>query len=140
MANHVHNHISVQGNEAALAKFKELFDRVEDDNLDDIFEEKCPDDNWYDWRINNIGAKWATVEDVDVDYAIVVSAWSAVIQACEYISKQLFEIDPDHIITLSAEDEMPNWFGVYIFAEGELYDHTEWDWDELKDILLLKSE
>jgi hypothetical protein len=135
MANHVNNFIEINGaDEAQLKRFNEIIDRTDETNrLVFIFPEYSDEmDDSFNFNVEKVGAKWAHVEDRYDDAVNVQSAWSAVTSAVEYLSS-LF---PEGVyFTLTAEDEMPNWFGAYVFAQGEMTDYEEWDWDELVTIV-----
>jgi len=135
MANHVYNFIQINGaDEEQLKRFNEIIDRTsETKRLVFIFPEYSDEmPEAYTFNVDRVGAKWADVEDRYDDAVIVTSAWGAVTDAVAYLSS-LF---PEGVyFTLTAEDEMPNWFGAYVFAQGEMTDFEEWDWDELVPIV-----
>ena len=139
MANHVYNYLMVYGNDAALAKLAEINSRCDPDQDDASFlhynRKNMPDPNEhdynYEWYLNEVGAKWAIWESSDKDSITITSAWGGVIPLATAISKEVAEADPNAYITMSCEDEMPNWFGVYVFHSGQLYDMSEWDYDNL---------
>ena len=139
MANHVSNYLMVYGNDAAHAKLAEINSRCNHEQDDASFlhydRKNMPNPNEYDynyeWYNNEVGAKWATWEDGDQDFISITSAWGGVIPLAAAISKEVAEADPNAYITLACEDEMPNWFGVYVFHNGQMYDSDEWEYDDL---------
>jgi hypothetical protein len=153
MANHVSNYISVYGNDAALEAFMTICNRVSDTDPDAAesyhigdasYMRKdrldMPDPNEYNYNyeyyLNEVGAKWAFLEEYDEGYANLTSAWGGLIPLAKYISEEIAEADPNSYITLTCEDEMPNWFSVHAFHKGEQYDYAEWDWDDLVNSIL----
>lgn len=153
MANHVNTYVSlVFGNEeAGKAKLQELYSRLEgwgeegkyDWNLHDIFGIPETDEldehgnptgpGTYSWNIENMGAKWAYIEDADEDAFRVVSAWGVPTDAIEYVVKELAEADPDVRAEITAEDEMPNWVYAAVADKDGIYDGVEWQWEEIME-------
>ena len=132
MANHVSNYVTFNGNEAAEARWKEIFDKDMMENVADYHPEN-PDEYDWEWQCNNIGPKWATMEDINDDSFSATSAWGPISEFAEWLSGELGEVDPESYVILEAEDEMPNWFGVYIYQNGLVLDYTEFNWEELQE-------
>ena len=140
MANHVDNYITVDGNEAVEKEWNKLFtdygEKVErpsyhGDGTINMWEyheiQKHPflegydEDNWYSWGCENIGAKWANLEDADEGHAYIVSAWSPIIPYMESLYEHLLKFDEEVILRCQYEDEFRNFIGV-------------WENDELEEI------
>ena len=62
------------------------------------FLEGYEEDNWYNWGCENIGAKWAHIEDADEFSSYIVSAWSPVIPYLESLYYHLSMIDEDVLL------------------------------------------
>mgnify|MGYP001156998268 FL=1 len=147
MANHVYNYITVDGNEAVQKEWDKLFtnygEKVErpsyhGDGTIEIWEwyeiQKHPflegydEDNWYNWGCENIGAKWAHIEDADEFSAYIVSAWSPVIPYLESLHQHLIKLDEEVVIKCNYEDEFRNFIGTWFNG-----DYEEIDGDELTE-------
>ncbi len=133
MANHVSNYITMScNNDACQKEWDKLFvsygEEVErpsyhGDGTIKIWEwheiQKHPfmsgytDDNWYSWGIDNIGAKWAHIEDADDYHAYIVSAWSPVFGYLEKLYDHLVKFDSEVDIRCQYEDEFRNFIGVW---------------------------
>jgi|DEB0MinimDraft_10_1074344.scaffolds.fasta_scaffold01943_13 hypothetical protein len=118
MANHVEFSLSFQRlTDEALDFLVELFDGVED-----LHEIECIDD---------VGAKWATVEDAAEDrdgkefFILGTAAWSAP-WGIQDIHTKLLEFAPDCIGVFFYSDEMPLFAGAYT-----LEPYRDEDTDEL---------
>ena len=138
MANHVHFSVNFhQINEAARAKLQELFSRIRTDNnyqwFSDIFvdgDELTYDEaGQYSWTLENIGPKWCYLED-----------YSAAEEGLVKLLEILEEHDPNIITSMTYEDEMPNFVGVYVYQGSECYDGFEDEWEELRDRVIAESE
>lgn len=147
MANYVKNEITVTGNEQVQNKMKEFMDifHSSDERMDTKFFAKVfyknpkfgGDSNG--WYINNIGTKWAYMEDIldDTEF-IVTSAWSPVTDFTQHLYNILVELDPDVCVENRFEDEGFNPVGgmvVYkgMYSYGEEYDFEYPDEDEMDE-------
>lgn len=153
MANHVHFSVNFhQINEAARAKLQELFSRIRTDNnyqwFSDIFvdgDELTYDEaGQYSWTLENIGPKWCYLEDYSAAEGDVYfngeAAWSAPEEGLVKLLEILEEHDPNIITSMTYEDEMPNFVGVYVYQGSECYDGFEDEWEELRDRVIAESE
>jgi hypothetical protein len=147
MANHVDNIIEVFFNKEdqnAIDFLTQLYEIGTDGDLSSLYENA---ENTRSWWGDNIGAKWAYVNDLDTPpeegffYINITSAWSPVIPLVEYISESLnhkCRIEHRYI------DEMPNFAGCRIIKDGEIvYDVSDEDmWTTLEEEkeLRMKSE
>ena len=132
MANNVDNFICVQGNEAVMAEWETLFVKYGEkterpsyhgDGTINVwaYEEiqKHPfmsgysDDNWYDWGCENVGAKWAHIEDADECQAYIISAWSPIIPYMSKLVQHLQSFDINVVVCCRYEDEFRNFIGVW---------------------------
>lgn len=126
MANHVDNSICIiSENEAATAEFNRIFAELNSDDKDLRDASFLPENT-----MDNVGAKWAHVEDADEDSAFVTSAWSAVLPFVEHLGKHLAKIDPDVRICNRYFDEGYNFVGAAVWHDDFL-DIEEEDCDEL---------
>jgi len=89
----------------------------------------------YSWNIENMGSKWAFLQDPSDDGFIVESAWSCPFEALGYIADQISDVDPNFVMTVRSQDEMPNWILAAIYDCGELYDSEEFSWEEIRDYM-----
>lgn len=141
MANHVNTTVHLHTTEEGKKRFEEILSRVSTLNDKDVYSHNAEelfdsdDIGSYDGNINNMGAKWVTIDDVGEDYISLTSAWSMPDGVVEMIAKEINEVDADSYITVEYEDEMPNFVGVALYKGGEVVDQEDFDWDEIKDKL-----
>ena len=131
MANHVYFdcHIECQ-DDLASKKIKDIFEVAKsqrdwnDMKIDEwdasalpIYETPCDDDNWYAWGIDNMGAKWVSIDDVSSDYFSGHSAWSPIIPLVENLMETVYKLSDDSEVnmTLFYEDEFRNFIGKCYF-------------------------
>jgi hypothetical protein len=150
MANHVTSRIYiVEGNEKADAALKAYSDKIQA-----LVEKGRNDDNrWYtpsayelwddtlatvecsDWQgnIDKIGAKWCHVFDWSDDEIAFESAWGYPEGALLRIAQSVMAADPEAILAVSYEDEMPNFIGCLVYADGNEVDSLSIDSEEYED-------
>jgi hypothetical protein len=87
----------------------------------------------YEWTLDNVGPKWTYFEDIDENGFQTQSAWSWPEDGLNWVLNELSECDPNMITTVVFEDEMPNFYGVYVYEGTELVDGFEDDHDELME-------
>jgi hypothetical protein len=141
MANHVMSNITVRNPTSDVVEFiSSLFTKEEggynyDIDLNKLYENTEGSDT-RQWYIDNIGAKWMTIDDVGGDYFNTVTAWSAPIDFFEVLCLKLQSIQPDVQVSMTYEDEMPNFIGVSVF-DGDMdeFDNTELDSEDYSDVL-----
>ena len=86
MANHVYQYISIEGNDAAIDEWGRIVDSIKEsypitEHYPEHFAKELnmpeyDEDKSYDWYIDNIGAKWAYITDLEESCICVTSAWS----------------------------------------------------------------
>ncbi len=141
MANHVNTTVQLHTTEEGKKRFEEIVSRISTLNDKDVYshnaEELFDSDDMgtYDGNINNMGAKWVTIEDVGEDYINLVSAWSMPDGVVEMIAKEINEVDSESYVTVEYDDECPNFVGVALYKGGQVVDQEMFDWDEIKDKL-----
>jgi len=149
MANHVSNYITVIGNEAVVDKFTDqvvnkTVERETTDwegkpmlisehvGIDELsFMPKYDEDDSYNWYCDNVGAKWAHIEDGSDDYVNIISAWSPVSAFCQHLVEYLSQVDPDVVIRHQYEDEFRNFIGIQIHWADEGVPGS--DYEEIED-------
>ena len=154
MANHVSNYITYDGNEAVEKEWNNLFTHYGElverpsyhgDGTIELWEhgeiQKHPflegydEDNWYSWGCENIGAKWAHIEDADEGHAYIVSAWSPIIPYMESLYEHLLKLDEEVTLRCQYEDEFRNFIGVaYAYGDGD-HDWVELEGEDLNQLL-----
>jgi len=98
------------------------------------FMPEYDDVGWYSWGTENMGAKWANLEEADEDYAMVTSAWSPIETYVEKLYEWLYNIDETVVIRHSYEDEFRNFVGVGQWKDNE-YESKDLDDGDFKAIL-----
>lgn len=139
MANYVYTSVQVErGNDAAYAAMKAINQRVADIDAamranGDRFNHVNCYELWADtqaladtsnWTtlFDEIGSKWAYVEDGDDNYIRLCSAWGYPEGVCLRIAREIMAADPQALVSISYEDEGPNFIGSALYADGEMYD------------------
>ncbi len=93
--------------------------------------------NWYDWGCENVGAKWISFEDFDLEsngYISGHSAWSHPYPFCMKLCEFLAEMTNKPVnITMTYEDEFRNFFGKDEFEAVWSEEHNEWHIDHHED-------
>ena len=126
MANNVTFKVSFeQINKAAKERLKEMFSRFQDNdcNFGDMFvdgKEGSPtyeETNTRNWYNENVGSKWCYFEEYDDDYLFGRSAWAPPSEGFHWLAEQLGEVDPELLMNVSFEDEMPNFVGWAVFED-----------------------
>jgi hypothetical protein len=144
MANNVSFRVSFeQINKAATERLKELYSRFQDDdwNFGDMFvdgEEGSPtyeETNSRSWYLDNVGSKWCYLEEYDDDSFFGRSAWAAPSDGFHWLAEQLGELDPDLLMNVSYEDEMPNFVGWAVFDGPDFWDEGIAEEDEIREIV-----
>ena len=141
MANHVYFSVYLDGNEEAHKGWssameltsveRELYDGtkyvsnelLDIDKLKFMPEGTYDKDGWledsWDYYVNNVGAKWCNVEEVESHYFRGYSAWSPPIQFVQYLHEYLYDHhDKKHSIKMTYEDEFRNFIGVAHYSGG----------------------
>ena len=133
MANHVYNYITIQTeNKECQAEWDKLFTNYHEEverpsyhgdgtiKIREYMEiQKHPflegytEEGWYDWGCENVGAKWAHIEDADETSAYICSAWSPITPYLEKLLNHLVKFDESVIIQCNYEDEFRNFVGVW---------------------------
>lgn len=126
MANHVFTNVQlISGNASAEEVFAEAFAsivRLKEDGLQysSLLEDWDNDYASNDWMQENVGPKWAYVQDIEEpDFVDIVSAWVAPMPFLEKLAKRCFEVDADVQIRANYIDEAYNFAGTWIFMDGE---------------------
>ena len=142
MANHVNTYVRFEKiNEAGKAKLQELYSRIRTtDNtyewFSDIFGLDKEVTDLYEWNLQNIGPKWCYFEDRGEDYFATTSAWSFPQPGIEWLLEQIGQVDSDFIASVTYEDEMPNFFGVYVYNKEGVVDGCYWGEDnEIEEMM-----
>jgi len=158
MANHVYFNVTVDGNSECLKGFSSAMELTSVERkhwnseetyitreLLDIDKLKFMPEGTYDkegyledsWNyyVNNVGAKWCNVEDVEEDYFSGYSAWSAPLEFVQYLHEYLYDHhDKNHSIKMTYEDEFRNFIGVAHYRDGS-YDIDELESGDLMEEL-----
>lgn len=89
----------------------------------------------WDWRINCIGAKWAYFVDFTDEHIQIESAWETTEAFTEWFLGELHSIDHEAIVSVSYEDEMPNFYGVNVYTADGHWDGFHSESEDLRDEL-----
>lgn len=142
MANHVTTYVFFSKlNDAGKAKLQELYSNIKTTDkggyewFSDIWGLSKEITDQYEWNLENIGPKWCYFEDRGEDYFNLVSAWSFPDAGLKWLFEQIATVDPDFIASAHYEDEMPNFFGVYVYNKDGMIDGCEWEEDEITEMM-----
>ena len=138
MANHVDNYIEVLGNDAAKAEFLRIFEGINSYEYKSLYEAEFLPVMAETGKvgIDTIGAKWANLEDFGEDFALVTSAWSAVLPFLDELGNHLEDFDPDVTLTCQFTDEGYNFVGCAVFHDSDVFSDEEY-YEDLVEIRCL---
>lgn len=146
MANDVYTYVNFYRiSEEGIAKANELFSRLEGYDDDSVFEytlssllEKQPtdDESYYGFNIDNVGAKWAYIEDPSEYGFTTHSAWCVPTEGIKYIFDEIAKVDETFIGTYTYYDEMPNFVGWQTYRDGYFDEFEEWESDAIIKLIL----
>ena len=138
MANSVTSRVDIQCNEAAQVLVEKWVKAIE--TMDTVVRngdsckyvwnimDNVPDEVTYEWTADNIGTKWCYFEDMYDNTFVMTSAWDWLIKFIDWMTTQILAIDEDATITVTYEDESPNFVGYHIYTKlGERGDAIDWD-------------
>jgi hypothetical protein len=144
-------------NEETFEKLQSLMELNQNDNYSvdyikninilyekEFTDEVIPD---YEFMVENVGAKWITIEGIDKNYSdevdvLIESAWSVPVGYLEKLAEYLTKLDENIILTGTYEDESMEPMGAFVY--GHNFDDIEdldveidhdrfWDDDEYRD-------
>jgi len=142
MANHVYTSVVFRRiSEAGEKRLEELYQRLEDIDDPEVYsydaskifgiDESEDGPGTYSWNIEHMGAKWCYFEDCDPDGFRTESAWSVPWNLIEYVLNEVAKVDPTIYVTVTYEDEMPNFTGWATWWGGSFDEGREWEWKEI---------
>lgn len=145
MANHVYSYINFQNKDEEVEKelHKHIHLTLMESERTEMLENahsvleafgfpEVPEENLNrGWYIDNIGAKWCTVEDFGEGYISTNSAWCAPLEFVQKCCELLCKIYPGTFASVEYEDEMPNFIGTALVTETEVDDIEEIDSEEI---------
>lgn len=119
MANHVNSQLyferindKAKEKLAMILKWNELKQNNQRlDNFHDIMEH-APENPDYSWYHDNVGPKWCSFEEYDLDHIHCTSAWGWPLEGYGWLVNELRKEDPYLLARVTYEDEMPNFYGV----------------------------
>lgn len=144
MANHVYYWAQFyEMNDAAKARWQEMASNLIEENHEFWFGDLWVDGKegsptaeevrQYSWTTDQIGPKWCYIQEFDEDSFSGYSAWSAPEEGLVKILKELEQLDPNIITTITYDDEMPNFAGWSVYKGSELQDGCEYDDEEIRE-------
>jgi hypothetical protein len=138
MANHVDNYIEVIGNDAAKVEFERIFQQIDSCEFQSLYDAEFLPVITETGKvgIDTVGAKWANLEDFGEDYALVTSAWSAVLPFLDELGCHLEDFDPKVQLTCQFTDEGYNFVGCALFHDSDVESDEEY-YDDLVELRCL---
>lgn len=145
MANNVTTNVEfIRINEAGKEKLQELYSHIKQNggyewfsNLWNMDEEIS---STYDWNVENVGSKWCYFDERGDDYFRVISAWSYPESGIRWLVEQIAEADPEVLVRVVYDDEMPNFFGAALYNADGIIDEREWDSEQIQSIMKERME
>ena len=156
MANHVHFDINMDNevdedkvfkyqdrtieswNGKETYKIKELVEAYDQPFMSDV-EKTLDEDGWledsYDWHIDNIGAKWVTLDYADESTLSGYSAWSPPIEMLGHFAKFIKQD-----LKMTYEDEFRNFIGVAWSDDEGNTSYEELAEDDVLQLFLDKTD
>ena len=92
-----------------------------------------------DFMCENIGAKWAYLNDCDVSFMAFESAWVPPVEFVEHLIEKIASVDENVVACFRYEDEMPNFIGAQVYTSEGLYDAEEIDWEEILEKIFVSE-
>ena len=144
MANHVQGYLSVRTiSEEGQKVWDKIVADLESHRGEDEYETHLGhfifEDFDNDWDFNRmcdeIGAKWAYAQDMDECGMSMYSAWSPCLEFAETVAMRIAEVDPSVALTLTYEDEMPNFVGVATFTKDGMDTDNCLESEELHEMM-----
>lgn len=87
----------------------------------------------------NVGAKWAYMNDGDTDFMTFESAWSPPTEFVEHLIEKVALVDENVVACFRYEDEMPNFIGAEVYTSEGLYDAEEIEWEEILEKIFVSE-
>lgn len=132
MANHVTTRVTIDCNDKAQVIVDQWQAAIEGMDNDDykmvwkLFDVNAEDVD-YNWWIENVGSKWCYSDDIYDNNFTLVSAWDWPNKFVEWMAEQVIALDEDATITVTYEDEMPNFVGYHVYTKlgerGDVISH-----------------
>jgi len=118
-----------KANDAAKARFTEIMERVNDDNmLVSIFEDEI-------WKSMDI-PKWNTLDEVEDNRILGRSAWSDPDELFAAITEELAQVDPTVCAISTFDDEALDFVGAAAYFAGEEVGRNVYDNDEIMEYVM----
>lgn len=133
MANHVKTRVSINCNEKAqiiVDRWREAIEQMSDDQYKMVWRlfEVTEEEVTYEWMLQKIGSKWCYVEETWDNEFSLVSAWDWPAGLVDWMTDQVLALDEDATITVTYEDEMPNFIGYQFYDRfGSVGDGIDYD-------------
>jgi hypothetical protein len=128
--------INWEGAEMRVEELAEIHDLAFMPPVKGVDDHGYPIDS-YQWYVDNVGAKWCTIEEWEPMHISGYSAWSAPVGLIENMASYIGKADPSVSITMTYEDEFRNFVGVVVANKDGVQTVDELDGDEL--VALMKE-
>lgn len=132
MANHVTTRVTIDCNDKAqviVDQWQAAIDAMSNEDYKMVSKlfDVDPEVIDYNWMIENVGSKWCYADDYYDNNFTLVSAWDWPCKFVEWMAEQVIALDEDACITVTYEDEMPNFVGYHVFTKqgdrGDVISH-----------------
>ncbi len=133
MANHVTTRVTIDCNEKAqviVDQWREAIEQMDNGDYKMVWKLFGVDaeEVTYDWWIENVGSKWCYADDIWDNNFTLVSAWDWPDKFVEWMAEQVIALDENATITVTYEDEMPNFVGYHRYDRfGDIGDTISYD-------------
>jgi len=133
MANHVTTRVTIDCNEAAQVVVDQWVSTIEGMSTENykmvwnLFGVPAESVD-YKWMSNNVGSKWCYIEEFHDNTFNLISAWNWPDKFVEWLAEKVIALDENSTITVTYEDEMPNFVGYHVFTSiGDRGDTMDYD-------------
>lgn len=147
MANNVTTNVEfLKLSDAGKAKLQDLYSNIHPEDyksyewFGDLWNIDKQTSNSYNWNLENIGSKWCYFDERGDDYLRLISAWSYPQAGILWLIEQIAEADPDLLVRVVFEDEMPNFFGAAVYNKDGEVEYCEWDSDQIEELMKERME
>ena len=133
MANHVTTRVTIDCNDKAqiiVDQWRTAIEAMDNDDYKMVWKlfDVTAEEVDYNWSIENIGSKWCYSDDIYDNNFTLVSAWDWPNKFVEWMAEQVIALDENATVTVTYEDEMPNFVGYHVYTKlGERGNFIDWD-------------
>lgn len=135
MANNVDSFIELRSaNEEATKYFRNFTNLMNEDQWSAYDLLYGSHEKTHSWMVETIGTKWLIVEDADENCITLQTAWDSPLIMFNDLHDALLELDKEVQLTITYQDEVPNFVGWKAF-DGDREDDELFSEDEYSEFI-----